>query len=123
MVHDGRWGTAAPMLSTGPRQEPLRPVACSLAGMLSMLSCSRVARILTGLTVEMTHNEELAEAVREGLLKPNREVVLAALRRGVDTGEVRPDANLDVVAAFPTYPRVATRKNMLATKTPDGDNA
>jgi hypothetical protein len=31
VVHDGRWGTAAPMLSTGPRQEPLRPVACSLA--------------------------------------------------------------------------------------------
>jgi hypothetical protein len=66
--------------------------------MLSMLSSSRVARILTGLAVEMAHNEELAVAVREGLMKPNREVVLAALRRGVDTGEIRPDANLDVVA-------------------------
>ncbi|HKN50261.1 MAG TPA: TetR/AcrR family transcriptional regulator [Actinomycetota bacterium] len=75
-----------------------KTVACSLVRMLSRLSCSRVARILTGLTVEMAHNEELAVAVREGLLKPNREVVLATLRRGVDTGELRPDANLDVVA-------------------------
>ena len=75
-----------------------KTVACALVGMLSMLSCSRVARILTGLTVEMAHNEELAVAVREGLLKPNREVVLATLQRGVDTGELRPDANLDVVA-------------------------
>ena len=75
-----------------------KTVACSLVRMLSRLSCSRVARILTGLTVEMAHNEELAVAVREGLLKPNREVVLATLRRGVDTGELRFDANLDVVA-------------------------
>jgi AcrR family transcriptional regulator len=73
-------------------------VACSLVGMLSMLSCSRIARVLTGLAVEMAHNQELAAAVREGLLKPNREVVLATLRRGVDTGEFRPDADLDVVA-------------------------
>ena len=73
-------------------------VACSLVGMLSMLSCSRIARVLTGLAVEMAHNHELAVAVREGLLKPNREVVLATLRRGVATGELRPDADLDVVA-------------------------
>ena len=75
-----------------------KTVACSLVGMLSRLSCSRVARILTGLAVEMAHNEELAVAVREGLLKPNREVVLATLGRGIDTGELRSDANLDVVA-------------------------
>ena len=75
-----------------------KPISCSLVGMLSMLSCSRVARILTGLAVEMAHNEELAVAVREGLMKPNREVVLATLQRGVDMGEIRPDANLDVVA-------------------------
>src|SRR6267378_3478064 len=82
---------------------PTRPSStpsstCSLVGMLSMLSSSRVARILTGLAVEMAHNEELAVAVREGLMKPNREVVLATLRRAVDTGEIRPDANLDLVA-------------------------
>jgi AcrR family transcriptional regulator len=86
-----------------------KTIACSLVGMLSMLSCSRVARILTGLTVEMAHNEELAVAVREGLLKPNREVVLAMLQRGIDTGEFRPDVNLEVVADLlvgPTFFRI-----------------
>lgn len=73
-------------------------VACMLIGMLSTLSCSRVAKVLAGLAVEMAHNEELAVAVREGLLKPNREVVLALLRRGVATKEVRADANLELVA-------------------------
>jgi AcrR family transcriptional regulator len=73
-------------------------VASCLVGMLSMFSCSRIARILTGLAVEMAHNEELATAVRDGLLKPNREVVLATLRRGIASGEFRPDANLELVA-------------------------
>jgi AcrR family transcriptional regulator len=73
-------------------------VARSLVAMLSMLSCSRIARVLTGLAVEMVHNEELAVAVRDDLLKPNREVVLATLQRGIDSGELRPDVNLDVVA-------------------------
>jgi len=73
-------------------------VAGTLIGMLSMLSSSRVSKILAGLTVEMVHNEELAVAVREGLLQPNREVVISLLRRGVETKEFRSDANLDVVA-------------------------
>ena len=73
-------------------------VGGTLVGMLSHLSCSRVARILTGLAVEMAHNEELAIAVREGLVRPNREVVHGVLRRGVETGEVRADVDLELVA-------------------------
>jgi AcrR family transcriptional regulator len=73
-------------------------VACILIGMLSTLSCSRVAKVLAGLTMEMAHNEELAVAVREGLLKPNREVVIDLLRRGVETKEFRADTNLELVA-------------------------
>jgi len=72
-------------------------VECALEGMLSALSCSRIAKILTSLAVEMVHNNELAQAVREGLLRPNREVVLSLLRRGIERGEIRPDANLEVV--------------------------
>src|SRR5260370_22226726 len=81
-----------------------KPVACSLVGMLSMLSSSRVARILTGLAVEMAHNEELAVAVREGLMKPNREVVLAALRRGGHTGGPRPPPHPPRRAGHPARP-------------------
>ena len=77
---------------------PTDTVACMLVRMLSTLACSKIAKILTSLAVEMVHNEELAVAVREGLLKPNREVVMHLLQRGVDTGEFRPDANLGLVA-------------------------
>lgn len=76
---------------------PEDTVACSLVQMLSTLSSSRIARILTSLAVEMAHNEELAVAVREGLLRPNREVVHALLRRGVASGELRADADLALV--------------------------
>ena len=73
-------------------------VVCALVSMLSAFSSSRVARILTGLAVEMVHNEELARAVREGLLGPSREAVVSVLRRGVETGEVRPEADLQLVS-------------------------
>lgn len=73
-------------------------VACSLERMLSTLSSSRVARILSSLTVEMAHNEELAVAVREGLLKPNRQVVISLLQSGITSGEIRPDVNVELVA-------------------------
>jgi len=73
-------------------------VVCALVSMLSAFSSSRVARILTGLAVEMVHNEELARAVREGLLGPSREAVVSVLRRGVETGEIRPEADLQLVS-------------------------
>jgi AcrR family transcriptional regulator len=73
-------------------------VVCTLVSMLSAFSCSRVARMLTGLAVEMVHNEELARAVREGLLGPSREAVVSVLRRGVETGEIRPEADLQLVS-------------------------
>jgi AcrR family transcriptional regulator len=73
-------------------------VACTLVSMLSAFSCSRIARILSGLTVEMVHNEELAAAVREVLLAPSREAVVSVLRRGVETGEIRPGVDLQLVS-------------------------
>lgn len=101
-------------------------VAGTLVGMLSHLSCSRVARILTGLAVEMAHNTELAIAVREGLVRPNQEVVYGVLRRGVEAGEVRPDVDLEVVADLlvgPSFFRLLVSGGevspMLAAKTVD----
>lgn len=73
-------------------------VAGTLTGMLSHLSCSRISLVLAGLAAEMAHNEELAIAVREGLVGPNREVVYGVLRRGVEAGEVRPDVDLELVS-------------------------
>jgi AcrR family transcriptional regulator len=73
-------------------------VASTVVSLLTAFSCSRLARILTGLAVEMVHNEELSQAVREGLLRPSRETMVSVLRRGVETGEIRPEADLDLVS-------------------------
>lgn len=73
-------------------------VVRTLVSLVTAFSCSRLARILTGLAVEMVHNEELAQAVREGLLGPSRETVVSVLRRGVETGEIRPEADLTLVS-------------------------
>jgi AcrR family transcriptional regulator len=76
--------------------------ACGVAGaltrMIEALSSSRIARIITGIAVEMPHNEELARAVRERLLKPNRAVISALLEQGIADGQVRPDIDPEVVA-------------------------
>jgi AcrR family transcriptional regulator len=72
-------------------------LAAALMRMIEGLSCSRVAKIISGLAVEMPHNEELASAVREGLMKPNRAALRALLERGIATGELRSDLDLDVV--------------------------
>lgn len=73
-------------------------LTCALERMVAGLSCSRVAKIIGGLAVEMPHNQELAEAVREGLMKPNRAAMLALLERGIESGEVRADIDLEVTA-------------------------
>lgn len=74
------------------------PVVCGLERMLSALSCSQVAKIVSGLAVEMPHNAELAETVRERLVKPNRAAMCALLRQGVASGELRADLDPEFVA-------------------------
>ena len=73
-------------------------LAGSLERMTLALSCSRVAKIIAALAVEMPHNAELAEAVREGLIKPHRAALIALLDCGIAQGELRPDLDAEVVA-------------------------
>lgn len=73
-------------------------LAESLERMILTLSDSRAARIISGLAVEMPHNEELAEAVREGLMKPNRAALIALLEQGIVRGELRAGVDVEVVA-------------------------
>jgi len=88
--------------AAGPCDET---VAGTLVQMLSKLACSRGARILSRLIAEMSHNEELAVAVREGLIKPNRDNVIALLRRGMETGELRSDLDPEVAVDLLGGPR------------------
>lgn len=73
-------------------------VRCGLERMLAALTCSNVARIVSGLAVEMPHNPELAATVRERLVKPNRAAMCALLRRGIAAGELRSDLDPEFVA-------------------------
>jgi len=56
------------------------------------------ARILAGLVDAMSRDTELAEAVRAGLLSGRRRVVFDLIERGIARGEIRPDADVEVVA-------------------------
>lgn len=103
-----RWPTKALMvvesICGAGKNCPIEAVCCdgtirsTLIGHLQGLSSSRVTKIITGLAVEMPHNPELAEAVREGLLTPNRAVMMAVLQEGVTSGELRPDIDLQLTA-------------------------
>jgi AcrR family transcriptional regulator len=55
-------------------------------------------RILAGLVDAMSRDAELAEAVRAGLVSGRRRVVFGLIERGIARGEIRPDADVEVVA-------------------------
>jgi AcrR family transcriptional regulator len=74
-------------------------LAKTLAHTISTMSGDPSAgRILMGLAAETCRNEELAEAVRRGVVEKRRRAVFALLERGIAQGEIRPDIDLDLVA-------------------------
>ena len=62
------------------------------------LRTSDAGRVLPALVAELAHNQELAETFREEVVQPRRARVLQAVRRGVERGEVRADADPELVA-------------------------
>ena len=54
---------------------------------------SSAEQLLAGLVDEMARDPELAETVRTGIVAPRRKVIFAALERGIERGEVRPDVD------------------------------
>ncbi len=58
---------------------------------------SEAGRMMPGLMVELARNPELARAFRQGFIEPRRALVVNALRRAIDRGEVRPKVDLDLV--------------------------
>ena len=55
-------------------------------------------RILGGLVGAMARDPELAAAVREGLVSERRRTIVSLVRRGVERGEIRPDADAELIA-------------------------
>jgi AcrR family transcriptional regulator len=67
---------------------------------------SESVRMMAGLIVEMSHNPELAEAVRTEILEHRRSFVFAILKRGIERGEIRQDVDVEVVADMLSGPVV-----------------
>ncbi|HZT10795.1 MAG TPA: TetR/AcrR family transcriptional regulator [Actinomycetota bacterium] len=70
------------------------------------MELSESGRMLAGLVVEMSHNPELAQAVRTGILEHRRSFVFAILRRGIELGEISLDADVEIVADMLSGPVV-----------------
>jgi AcrR family transcriptional regulator len=65
--------------------------------MVDKLRRSEAGRIMPGLLVELARNPELARTFRQGFIEPRRALVIEALRRAIDRGEIRADVDLDLV--------------------------
>lgn len=82
------------LADTGAREG----VARALIAMVSGINRTHMAEVMASLSIEMAHDAELAKAVRRGMVEPRRKAVHALLQRGIETGEVRPDIDFDVVS-------------------------
>lgn len=67
-------------------------------GFMHHIRTSDAGRVMPALVAELSRSPELAAAFREGFLHPRRAKVLAAVRRGVDRGEVRAGVDPELVA-------------------------
>jgi AcrR family transcriptional regulator len=66
-----------------------------LLHLLAKVFTSKTGRVLAGLIAEGQTDPETLAAYREGVLEPRRAVVRRMLRRGIASGELRRDLDLD----------------------------
>jgi len=88
---------------TGSVAQDLTTIARELVPLYSQPA---TARLVAALVEHLAHSDELAEAVRASTVRERRRVTRLALERGIDRGEVRPDADLEVaidLIAAPFY--------------------
>jgi hypothetical protein len=52
-------------------------------------------RLLSCMLVEYERNPALVEGYRDHVIEPRREQVRQVLKRGIETGELRPDADIE----------------------------
>jgi AcrR family transcriptional regulator len=64
----------------------------------------RSERIMSCLIAAKQRCPELSRRYEEAIIEPRREAVRQVLRRGIATGELRPDLDIDLVQRMITYP-------------------
>jgi AcrR family transcriptional regulator len=82
-----------------PRDMPTREAFVRLLSELVRAQGTEPAdRILGGLVGAMARDPALAAAVREGLVSERRRTIVSLVRRGVERGEIRADADAELIA-------------------------
>jgi AcrR family transcriptional regulator len=64
--------------------------------LIAVLAEPTGGRVVSGLVGDLQHDADLAEGFRRDVVPARREAMLAALERGRERGEVRPDADLEL---------------------------
>ena len=83
----------APPADSASIREDVRALLVWLADVLAQPIGGRV---VAGLVADLQHDPILAEGFRRDVVPERRRAMLAALERGVERGEIRPDADLGV---------------------------
>ncbi len=81
-----------------PPDLPTRQALVAIAGQgVQMLIGAGAIHVLATVLAEEEREPELLATLRARLIEPRREMLLTTLRRGVERGEVRPDAHLEAI--------------------------
>jgi AcrR family transcriptional regulator len=83
----------SPPADSGSTREDVRSLLVWLADVLAQPIGGRV---VAGLVADLQHDPDLADGFRRDVVPARRRAMLAALERGRDRGEIRPDADLAV---------------------------
>ncbi len=87
--------SGCPPADTGSARQDLLGFICAFR---DHLRTSDAARVMPALVAELSRNPELAATFQEGFIQPRRARVLEAVRRGVERGEIRAEADPELVA-------------------------
>lgn len=102
---------AVKTLKTVPALSPSQSVRDDLVRMVSLNSTNndpRVARVFPCLMPEVMRNPEL-QGLYQQLIEPRRERTRDILRRGVESGELRPDLDIELTTLMITGPVLLQR--------------
>jgi AcrR family transcriptional regulator len=102
---------AVKTLKTVPALSPSQSVRDDLVRMVSLTNTTndpRVARVFPCLMPEVMRNSEL-QVLYQQLIEPRRERTREILRRGVESGELRPDLDIELTTLMITGPVLLQR--------------
>jgi AcrR family transcriptional regulator len=88
---------------------------------LSTAFQGRLGRVLPGLVAALAEEPSLARSFREQVLIPRRSSMAAALRRGIERGDLRPDLDIELaldLLAAPLYYRALFGHARITSQTP-----